>query len=140
MENDAAQADAAYPMSTIGTFVASGSFADVDLGVVQFNEPVLKIIRINSTASKQKLNVDRLRLFNNASAAVTDKKPLIAPIPTTLDSAESAKTQSTRSATSQGTILWDSSESWNKDRPGLEWLFPFIDQNRDVQLDRAQIV
>ena len=29
---------------------------------------------------------------------------------------------------------WDSQDEWNRNRPGFEWAFPFIDQNRDGRI------
>jgi arylsulfatase A-like enzyme len=124
VKNDAAQADARYPMKTIGTFAAPRSFADVQLGVARFNEPGLKIIRISSTVSKQKLNVDRLKLLKDDSATVTESKPA------------EAKTSKRHGSSSKNS--WESADKWNQAKPGLEWLFPFIDQNSDDQIDATE--
>jgi hypothetical protein len=33
---------------------------------------------------------------------------------------------------------WDSREEWNASKPGWEWLFPFIDQNKDGKISAAE--
>ena len=30
---------------------------------------------------------------------------------------------------------WDSKEEWNRDRPTVKWIFPFIDKNSDGTID-----
>ena len=66
VKNDAAQADAGYPMKRIGTLEPSATLADVSMGVVHFDEPGLKIIRFE-TKQKQEVKLDRLRLLKKVS-------------------------------------------------------------------------
>lgn len=33
---------------------------------------------------------------------------------------------------------WNSREEWNQTKPGWEWLFPFIDKNKDGKLSTAE--
>jgi len=59
----AAQADTGYPMKTVGTVEpGSGGLKDVSFGTVTFDQPGLKLIRFMSGVSKQRLQVDRIRL------------------------------------------------------------------------------
>lgn len=129
VKNDAAQADAGYPMKTVGTLKASGALEDVSLGVVRFDEPGLKIIRFVSTAPKLQVTFDRIRLLKDDDARVTESKPLvnkkIVPTPRKSGGKSQKKT-------------WDSQTEWSQERPGFEWAFPFIDQNRDGKIDSAE--
>ncbi|VGO13525.1 Choline-sulfatase [Pontiella desulfatans] len=127
VKNDAAQSEAAYPMKTIGMLEPSGALSDVRIGVVRFDEPGLKIIRFVSTGPKQQVKFDRLHLFKDDSATVAEAAlPVAAP-----------KT-SKRHTKSPGKNSWASPEEWSRDRSGLEWLFPYIDQNRDGKIDAAE--
>lgn len=63
--DDAAQADAEYPMKNIGV-VESGTKGDevfkyVSFNTVTFDQPGLKLLRLMSGAAKQRLLVDRIR-------------------------------------------------------------------------------
>ena len=63
VENAAAQADTGYPMKTVGTVEpASGGLKDVSIGVVRFDQPGLKLIRLMSRVPKQQLQIDRFKL------------------------------------------------------------------------------
>ena len=73
VKNDAAQADAGYPMKRICTLKPSKKLTDVSMGVVHFKKPGLKIIRF-VTKQKQEVKLDRLRLLKEASASAP-KKP-----------------------------------------------------------------
>ena len=73
VKNDAAQADAGYPMKGISTLKPSKKLTDVSMGVVHFKKPGLKIIRF-VTEQKQEVKLDRLRLLKEASA-LAPKKP-----------------------------------------------------------------
>lgn len=33
---------------------------------------------------------------------------------------------------------WDSQEEWDRDKPTVEWIFPFIDKNSDGKIDSAE--
>jgi hypothetical protein len=33
---------------------------------------------------------------------------------------------------------WSSREEWNESKPGWEWLFPFIDKNKDGKISAAE--
>ena len=33
---------------------------------------------------------------------------------------------------------WNSREAWNESKPGWEWLFPFIDKNKDGKISPAE--
>ena len=72
VKNDAAQADAGYPMQRIGTLEPSAMLADVSMGVVHFDQPGLKIIRF-VTEQKQEVQLDRLRLLKDASTKEKSK-------------------------------------------------------------------
>jgi len=65
VKNDAAQSDSGYPMKTVGRLEASDTLKELSLGVVQFDEPGLKIIRFVSTAGKQILKFDRIQLLKD---------------------------------------------------------------------------
>ena len=65
VRNDAAQADAGYPMKRIGSLEPSATLADVSMGVVHFDQPGLKIIRFE-TNQKQEVKLDRLRLLKES--------------------------------------------------------------------------
>lgn len=67
VKNEAAQADARYPMSEIGTLNTKSTLADVSLGVAYFDRPGLKIIRF-ITQKKQTLRFDRLRILKDHRA------------------------------------------------------------------------
>jgi arylsulfatase A-like enzyme len=73
VRNDAAQADAGYPMKRIGTLKPSKKLTDVSMGVVHFKKTGLKIIRF-VTEQKQEVKLDRLRLLKDSSA-LAPKKP-----------------------------------------------------------------
>ncbi|MEC8779584.1 MAG: hypothetical protein VXX28_11155, partial [Verrucomicrobiota bacterium] len=73
VKNDAAQADAGYPMKRISTLKPSKKLTDVSMGVVHFERPGLKIIRF-ATEKKQDVKLDRLRVLKKVSA-LTPKKP-----------------------------------------------------------------
>ena len=66
VRNDAAQADAGYPMKRICTLKPSKKLTDVSIGEVRFEQPGLKIIRFE-TKQKQELKLDRLRLLKKVS-------------------------------------------------------------------------
>jgi hypothetical protein len=67
VKNDAAQADAGYPMKRICTLKPSKKLTDVSIGVVHFDQPGLKIIRF-ATEKKREVKFDRLRLLKKVSA------------------------------------------------------------------------
>ena len=73
VKDEAAQADAGYPMKGISTLKPSQKLTDVSIGVVHFDRPGLKIIRF-VTEKKQDVRFDRLRLLKKVSA-LTPKKP-----------------------------------------------------------------
>ena len=73
VKNDAAQADAGYPMKRICTLKPSKKLTDVSIGEIHFDQPGLKIIRF-VTKQKQEVKLDRLRLLKEASASAP-KKP-----------------------------------------------------------------
>ena len=75
VKNDAAQADAGYPMKRICTLKPSQKLTDVSMGVVHFKKPGLKIIRF-VTKQKQEVKLDRLRLLKEASASAPKKSGL----------------------------------------------------------------
>ena len=62
VKDEAAQADAGYPMKRISTLKPSQKLTDVSMGVVHFKKPGLKIIRF-ATEKKQEVKFDRLRLL-----------------------------------------------------------------------------
>ena len=62
VKNDAAQADAGYPMKRICTLEPSKKLTDVSIGEIHFDQPGLKIIRF-ATEKKQEVKFDRLRLL-----------------------------------------------------------------------------
>ena len=74
VRNDAAQADAGYPMKRIGTLKPSKKLTDVSIGEVRFEQPGLKIIRF-VTEKKQEVKFDRLRLFKDSSATKKNSFP-----------------------------------------------------------------
>lgn len=134
VENEAAQSDSDYPMRTVGTLAASDAFNDIALGVVRFNEPGLKIIRFVSTEHKQQLKFDRIQLLKDDDAPVT-KSDLNATLPVVEKTTASSLVQSSKTSANN---LWESQDEWNQKRPGFEWAFPFVDQNRDGYIDSAE--
>jgi len=74
VKNDAAQADAGYPMKRIGTLKPSKKLTDVSIGEIHFDQPGLKIIRF-VTEKKQEVKLDRLRLFKDSSATKKNSYP-----------------------------------------------------------------
>ena len=74
VRNDAAQADAGYPMKRICTLKPSKKLTDVSIGEVRFEKPGLKIIRF-VTEKKQEVKFDRLRLFKDSSATNKNSYP-----------------------------------------------------------------
>ena len=74
VRNDAAQADAGYPMKRICTLKPSKKLTDVSIGEVRFEKPGLKIIRF-VTEKKQEVKFDRLRLFKDSSATKKNSFP-----------------------------------------------------------------
>ena len=69
VRNDAAQADAGYPMKRICTLKPSKKFTNVSIGEIHFDQPGLKIIRF-ATEKKQEVKFDRLRLLKKVSSSV----------------------------------------------------------------------
>ena len=63
--DDAAQADADYPVKNIGAIEAGkngkGAFRDVSFNTVTFDQPGLKLVRFMSNVPKQRLQVDRIQ-------------------------------------------------------------------------------
>ena len=129
VKNDAAQADAGYPMKTVGTLNASDALKEVTLGVVRFDEPGLKIIRFVSAEPKLQVSFDRIRLLKDDDAQVTESEPLV--------NKKMVLTPRKSGGDSQKNT-WDSRTEWSQDRPGFDWAFPFIDQNRDGKIDSAE--
>ena len=119
VKNDAAQADAGYPMKVVGTLEASGTLEDLSLGVVRFDDVGLKIIRFVSEVPKQLVKFDRLRLLREDAARAAESKPVV------------------KESVSQNNTC-DSQDEWSRHRPGFEWAFPFIDQNRDGRIDPTE--
>jgi hypothetical protein len=74
VKNDAAQADAGYPMKRICTLKPSKKLTDVSIGEIHFDQPGLKIIRF-VTEKKQEVKFDRLRLFKDSSATKKNSFP-----------------------------------------------------------------
>jgi len=61
---DAAQADAGYPMTALGTVPGgAGGLSEVALGTVTFDQPGLKLMRFMSNVSEQRLLIDRIQLL-----------------------------------------------------------------------------
>ena len=133
VKNDAAQSDAGYPMKTVGTLAASGALEDVSLGVVRFEQPGLKIIRFVSGARKQQVKFDRIRFLRDDAAQVTEA-PVAVEKPASAVEKPVVPAAPKPSGKSQKTS-WHSQAEWNRDRPGFEWAFPFVDQNRDGTID-----
>ena len=48
--------------------------------------------------------------------------------------AEAQKKPAPKTAPSRKTS-WDSQEEWNRDKPTVQWIFPFIDKNSDGKID-----
>ena len=48
--------------------------------------------------------------------------------------AEAPKKPVPKTAPSRKTS-WDSREEWNRDKPTMTWIFPFIDKNSDGKID-----
>ena len=134
VKNDAAQSDTGYPMKTVGTLEASDRLKDVSLGVVRFEEPGLKIIRFVSTARKQQVQFDRLRLLKDADAQVTAANPAVAK-PAVEESGALAPRKAVKKSAKSS---WASPDEWSREKPGLEWVFAFVDQNRDGQIDPTE--
>jgi len=63
--DDAAQADAEYPMQNTGAVEVGnekGVFKGVSFGAVTFAQPGLKLIRFMSNVRKQRLQIDRIQI------------------------------------------------------------------------------
>ena len=99
------------------------------LGTVRFDQPGLKIFRFVSTKPKQRVQFDRLRLVRHNKAEVPESKPAVKP---------TVQPPSPRPAGSVRKVAWESEDDWALDRPGYEWLFPFIDHNHDGKIDPAE--
>jgi len=134
VKNDAAQSDTGYPMKTVGTLPASDGLNDVSLGVVRFKDPGLKIIRFVASDRKQQLKFDRIQLLRDDKAQVTESEPVI-PEAVVEKPADPAPAKPSKTSTNNS---WESEDEWNGERPGFEWAFPFIDQNRDGRIDPAE--
>jgi arylsulfatase A-like enzyme len=129
VKNDAAQADAGYPMTTAGTLRASATLQDASLGVVQFDHPGLKIIRFVSTVARQQVKFDRIRLVEGGGAASSAPK---GPVKDKVDK------PAPKPVGKAHKIMWSSPGEWSRDRPGFEWAFPFVDQNGDGKIDQTE--
>lgn len=130
VKNGADQSDRDYPMKIIAQLDASKKLKDLSIGVIRFDEPGLKIIRFVSKVKKQQMKFDRLRLLKDDQAPIGESKPKISketvlPVPPKTGGISRENT-------------WDSQSQWNKERPGFEWAFPFIDLNRDGKIDLAE--
>ncbi|WDE97317.1 sulfatase-like hydrolase/transferase [Lentisphaera profundi] len=132
VKNEATQSDKGYPMKKLAQFEASKSIKTQALGVIRFDESGLKIIRFVSKVPKQQIKFDRLRLrlLHDDQAKVTELE------------FEAPKKQIKESkAKSKGNIkknTWASQAQWNKERPGLEWVFTFMDKNGDGMVDSSE--
>ena len=73
VKNDAAQADAGFPMKRICTLKPSKKLTVVSIGEIHFDQPGLKIIRF-ATEKKQEVKLDRLRLLKKVSAITVPTK------------------------------------------------------------------
>jgi Ca2+-binding EF-hand superfamily protein len=52
--------------------------------------------------------------------------------------AKSKPTKSQPRAGAKHKTSWDSREEWDRDRPTIKWIFPFIDKNSDGKIDSAE--
>jgi arylsulfatase A-like enzyme len=75
VKNAAAQADAGYPMSKVGTFSGgTKNLETVSIGTLTWKNPGLKLIRIESNIPKQSLIIDRIRLLESGLSSRLLKK------------------------------------------------------------------
>jgi arylsulfatase A-like enzyme len=137
-----AQADTGYPMKTVGTVEpGSDGLKDVSIGIVTFDQPGLKLIRIMSDVQKQQLQIDRIQFLKGDQAAYpkADAAPPKAEVSKGSDS-EAAKRRAKRKAGRSRNTSWDSQEEWNRDKPTVMWVFPFIDKNSDGKIDKPNVL
>jgi len=122
--NDSAQADTGYPMKTVGQIEpASGGFKDVSIGVVTFARPGLKLIRFMSDVQKQQLKIDRFQFLKG------DQSPSSSAVGVPMPKSPPPSARQSRKTS------WDSREEWDRDKPSVKWVFPFIDKNSDGKID-----
>ena len=132
MKNDAAQSDTGYPMKTLSQLKVLKSMESQILGAIRFNEPGFKIIRFVSQVRKLKLKFDRLRIIRDDQAKVTEIE-IEAPKKEIKESKTKVKAKG-----KTGKNTWASQAQWNKERPGLEWVFTFMDKNGDDKVDSSE--
>ena len=125
--DDAAQADTGYPMKTAGWLEPTDDqLKDVSIGSITFDQPGLKIIRILTNVPKQRIQIDRVQFLKGTQFPY----PKSAQKPTPKESLPAGRTSRK--------TLWNSHEEWNRDKPTVKWVFPFIDKNKDGKIDAAE--
>ena len=118
-------------MQTVGTIQNTMKITESLIGTAYFEKPGLKIIRF-VTEHKQEVKFDRLCFIkvNEHGGPDSALKPsLIVP---------EATHYHDENKHDDRTVLWQSANEWNKDKSGLEWLFPLIDKNQDGQIDAIE--
>jgi arylsulfatase A-like enzyme len=138
--DDAAQADTGYPMKTVGRVEpATGGLKDVSIGIVTFDQPGLKLIRFMSNVPKQQLQIDRIQFLKGDQSPYpkADAAPPKTEVSKESDS-DAAKQRAKRKAGRSRKTSWDSQEEWNRDKPTVKWVFPFIDENCDGKIDSVE--
>ena len=51
-----------------------------------------------------------------------------------------AKRRAKRKAGRSRKTSWDSQEEWNRDKPTVKWVFPFIDKNSDGKINKPNVL
>ena len=127
VEDEAAQADTGYPMETVGSLEPSGEgLNNISIGTVTFSQPGLKLLRFQSNVPKQRIRVDRIQFLEG----------LQTPYPQAVSIPNTKEPEPQPSLTRK--TSWNSQEEWNRDKPTVKWVFPFIDKNKDGKVDSAE--
>ena len=104
------------------------------------DRPGLKLIRFMSNVPKQRLQIDRIQFLEGDQSPYP--KADAAPPKAASKSkrvfhrmaAQSPKSPARKAGRSRKTS-WDSQDEWNRDKPTVKWIFPFIDKNSDGKID-----
>lgn len=87
------------------------------------------------TAAEYEAFATQIKIYNDPAYPKTNEKGQ-----TGMDILRSylkpqAQTQQRMQANNKRKMSWDSQEEWNRDKPTVKWIFPFIDKNSDGKID-----
>jgi Ca2+-binding EF-hand superfamily protein len=80
-----------------------------------------------------KITADEYTAFENQVETYLDKS-----FPRTNERGETGSEVYARMTGQSQRLSWDSQEDWNRDKPTVQWIFPFIDKNNDGKIDSEE--